>query len=290
LDRISKATKLVDKDRRDLQGTKKVRESDADRLRIRLCTYEGLDEALQKVTNVEGQFEVIEAKEGKLEALKGYILKLTTLALRIRELKSVESIKVPVIDIISQLGAKVDQVSKYAEDYDHRKAGVAGLKWVEALEVPAIDQIASLSSKLEAVTRFATEHERRSSRVEELEWVATLEDKVPGIAVLEGLSAKFELLDSWITKLRAAKAKFEVMNKIAKAPVPDVDALQQLQGKLVVLDQFLARHQALKGLVSTLEGDLAQVESEETALENEVTALGVCPTCVRPLTLDHSHA
>lgn len=290
LDRVNKATKLVEKDRRDLQATKKVREADADRLKIRLCTYEGLDEALQRVDDVDRQFAVIEAKEGKLDTIKGYILKLGTLAVRIRSLASVGSVKVPDIEVIGQLGPKVEQLTKFSEDYDRREAVVSGLKWVESLDVPDLREVSSLNSKLEDVNRFSVEYERRQSRVKDLEWVAALDTTVPDISEMKALASKFTLLTSWISKIRAVKGKYESVTKALKAPVPDPDTLQQLQGKLVTLDRFTAKLQALQNSVATLEADLAKVESEESGLELEVSALGVCPTCVRPLTLDHSHA
>jgi energy-coupling factor transporter ATP-binding protein EcfA2 len=333
LDRVSKATKLVEKDRRDLQGTKKIREADVDKLRIRLCAYEGLDDALHRVGDLEGQYEIIEAKEVKLEVIKGFILKLKELALRIRSLASVESVKVPAIDAVDQLGQKVDQLIKFSDEYSRRAEIVSNLEWVEDLEgrvpditpvstlnlkvdqlikfsdeysrraeivsnlewvedlegrVPDITPVSTLNLKVDQLTKFSVDHARRQTRVDELSWVESL--KVPVISGLEELSSKFTLLDLWVAKLRSLKAKFEDMNKMVKAPVPDPTTLQDLQGKLTTLDQYLAKFQSLQGIVGTLENDLAQVEVEEAGLEQEVNALGICPTCVRPMTLDHSHA
>ena len=290
LDRVSKATKLVEKDRRDLQGTKKIREADVDKLRIRLCAYEGLDDALHRVGDLEGQYEIIEAKEVKLEVIKGFILKLKELALRIRSLASVESVKVPAIDAVDQLDQKVDQLIKFSDEYSRRAEIVSNLEWVEDLEgrVPDITPVSTLNLKVDQLTKFSVDHARRQTRVDELSWVESL--KVPVISGLEELSSKFTLLDLWVAKLRSLKAKFEDMNKMVKAPVPDPTTLQDLQGKLTTLDQYLAKFQSLQGIVGTLENDLAQVEVEEAGLEQEVNALGICPTCVRPMTLDHSHA
>ena len=290
LDRVSKATKLVEKDRRDLQGVKKIREADADKLKIRLCAYEGLDNALQKVVDVEGQYKVIEAKEVKLGVIKEFLSKLKDLALRIRSLASVESVQVPAIDAIDQLGQKVDQLTKFSEDYDRREAIVSGLSWVEDLEgrVPNIASVSTMNSKVVQLTKFSTEHARRQSRVDGLTWVESL--VVPEISGLDALSSKFSLLDSWIGKLRALKEKFETVSKAVKAPVPDIELIQQLQNKLSTLNQYHAKLQSLQGLVGTLESELTTVEVEEAGLEQEVSALGVCPTCVRPMTLDHSHA
>jgi hypothetical protein len=292
LERINKATKLVEKDRRDVQATKKLREVDVDKLRIRLCSYDGLDTVLQRVDDVGHQFEAIEAKEGKLGTIKGYISKLHSLVVRVRDLKSVEAVEVPIIEEIDRLGPKVDQLSKFSEEYSRREASVAGLKWVESLEdkVPEIDPVSSLSSKIRTLSRFSTEHARRLVEVTKLEWVEGLEDKVPDIKGLKDSSTTLTLLSSWITRLMLIKEKYLAVDKATKAPVPDLEILQQLQGKLVNLDRLLSKSKSLQGSISSLESELAQVDSEETNLEGEISTLGVCPTCVRPLTLDHSHA
>lgn len=331
LTRVNKATKLVEKDRRDIQSTKKVREADVDKLRIRLCAYEGLDAALQRAVEVESQFGVIEAKESRLEAINGYISKIRTLGLKIRGLTSVVSVVVPETDTIKQLSPKVEQLSRFADEYGRRSLDVASLEWVEGLDVPEAKPLSESGVRLKQLSRFADEYDRRSvavtnlqwidtisvpdlgtlsesgvrleqlskfsedyarreSDVEALAWVEVLESKVPDISELEQVSTKFTLIDSWITRLRALKSKFDALDRLTKAPTPDPDTLQELQGKVHNLSQFIARYQALQGSIGTLEGELAQVEAEESTLEGEIQVIGVCPTCVQPLTTGHSHA
>jgi len=331
LTRVNKATKLVEKDRRDIQSTKKVREADVDKLRIRLCAYEGLDAALQRAVEVESQFGVIEAKESRLEAIKGYISKIQTLGLKIRGLTSVVSVVVPETDTIEQLSPKVEQLSRFADEYGRRSLDVANLEWVEGLEVPEAEPLSESGVRLEQLSRFADEYDRRSvavanlqwvdmisvpdlgtlsesgvrleqlskfsedyarreSDVRALAWVEALESKVPDISELEQVSTKFTLIDSWITRLRALKSKFDVLDRLTKAPTPDLDTLQGLQGKVHDLSRFITKYQSLQGSIGTLEGELAQVEAEEGTLEGEIQVLGVCPTCVQPLTTGHSHA
>jgi len=290
LTRVNKATKLVEKDRRDLQSTKKVREADVDKLRIRLCAYEGLDAALQRAVEVESQFGVIEAKEGRLGAIKGYISKIQTLGLKIRGLTSVVSVVVPETDTIEQLSPKVEQLSRFADEYGRRSSDIANLEWVEVLEVPEAKPLSESGVRLEQLSKFSDDYSRRKSDVEALAWVEVLESKVPDISELEQVSTRFTLIDSWITRLRALKSKFDVLDRLTKAPTPDLDTLQELQGKVRELNQFIVKYQSLQSSIGTLEGELAQVETEEGTLEGEIQVIGVCPTCVQPLTTGHSHA
>ena len=292
LERINKATKLVEKDRREVQAAKKLRESDVDKLRIRLCNYDGLDTARQRVDDVGHQFGAIEAQEGKLGTIKGYILKLHSLVVKVRDLKTVEAVEVPTIEAIDRLSPKVEQLSRFSDEYARRESGVTGLKWVEDLEgrVPEIEPVSSLVSKLGDLSRLSTEHAHRLAAVTKLEWVEALEGKVPDIKDLKDTSAKFTLFNSWITRLKSIKEKYLAVDKAVKAPVPDLETLQQLQTKLANLDRLISRSKSLQGSISSLEGELAQVESDEVDLDGEISSLGVCPTCVRPLTLDHSHA
>lgn len=331
LTRVNKATKLVEKDRRDIQATKKVREADVDKIRIRLCAYEGLDAALQKAAEVESQFGVIEAKESRLGVIKGYILKIQTLGLKIRGLTSVVSVVVPSTDTIEQLSPKVEQLSRFADEYGRRSLDVASLEWVEDLEVPEAKPLSELGVKLGLLSKFADgydqrsvavanlqwvgtisvpdlgtlsesevrlrqlskysdEYARRESDVEKLAWVEALDAKVPDISELEQMSTKCTRIDSWVMRLRALKSKFDALDRLAKAPTPDLGTLQELQGKVHDLSQFILKYKTLQDSIGTLEGELAQVEAEEGTLEDEIQEIGVCPTCVQPLTMGHSHA
>jgi len=329
LTRINKATKLVEKDRREAQSTKKVREGDVDKLRIRLCNYDGLDEALERVSSVESRFEAIEVVGGRLDNIKGYISKITTLGLKIRGLASVTAVKVPETAGINQLVPKVEALSKlvdgysrrssavsslewvedvevpdvtmipgsnskverlawFVEEYQRRYIGCSGLEWVDKLKVPDVTSISDSSSRVIQLSRFATEYSRRKSEVEALEWVEKVE--VPDTLTLSQSSKKLGLFDFWISKLRGIKSKFDVLDKVAKVAIPDADTLQGLQGKLSTLSRFATRAQSLQKAIDAMESELVQVEAEERALESEIQVLGVCPTCVRPLTLDHTHA
>jgi hypothetical protein len=119
-------------------------------------------------------------------------------------------------------------------------------------------------------------------------WVEGVE--LPDISSLGQSVKSLELFDSWISKLRAIKCKFDALDRVTKVPLSDADPLQGLQGKLGVLSQFSARVQSLQRAITAMGVELAQVEAEEKALEDEIQSLGVCPTCVRPLTLEHTHA
>lgn len=289
LARVNKATKMVEKDRRDLQSTKKVREADVDKLRIRLCNYEGLDGALQKVAEVECKFEALEVKESRLEAINEYISKIRTLGLKIRGLTGVTSVSIPGIEIIEQLGPKVEQISRFAEEYPRKFSDVANLEWVAGLEVPEEKPLSESCARLEQLSRFFTSYARRESDVKALAWVDSLESRVPDIIGLEQSSAKLTLIDSWVTRLRSLKSKFDVLNKLTQASVPDPGSVQELQGKVSTLSQFFSRYKTLQDSIGVLEVELEQVEVEESTLEGEIRVIGVCPTCVQPLTMGHSH-
>ena len=290
LTRINKATSLVEKDRREVKSTKKVREGDVDRLRIGLSAYTGLDGDLQRVIEVEHQFEAIEDKEVRLETIKGFILKITTLGLKVRALTGVTSVVVPDTNPIEQLSPKVEHLHRFSDEYARRGADVANLAWVGDLEVPEVTALSTASSSLDQLSKFIVGKVRREADVERLSWVAGLDSKVPDISGLNQIFSKISLVDSWVVRLRTLKAKFDSLNRGAKAQIPDVDTVQELQEKLTTLSKFIVKSQALQGLIGPLETELSQVESDEDTLEKEIQVLGVCPTCTTPLTLGHSHA
>lgn len=290
LNRINRATKLVEKDRRDLQSTKKVLEGDVDKIRIRLCAYDNLDDALAKAGEVEHRFEAIEVSTDKLNTIKEFIAKITTLGLRIKALKGVDSVEVPDLGSIETAKSKVEQLQEFADSYSYREAEVAELLWVDELQVPDSERLTQAGSRLQELSGYVSEYSRRQAAVANLEWVEGLDGKIPEIAGITESSGKLDLMNSWLTRMRLLKLKFEALKKISDSKVPDPDQLRVLQDKVGTLSRYASKVKLLSDSIASLQSDLTRVEQEEKSLQEEIDVLGVCPTCVRPLTLEHSHA
>jgi hypothetical protein len=246
LTRINKATKLVEKDRRELQATKKVREKDFDNLRLRLCAYEGLDAALHKVVDVEGQFVAIEAKEGRLWAIKGYISRVTTIGLKIRGLTAVVSVVIPDTDAIEQLGPKVELLSKLAGEYGRRQLDVTELEWVGNLEIPDATSISESGIRLKQVSEFATEYGRRQLDVTELEWVGNLE--VPDATSISESGIRLKQVSEFATEYGRRQLDVTELAWVdtLDALVPDISGLDQVHAKFTLLDAWVTSLRALK--------------------------------------------
>jgi hypothetical protein len=248
LDRINRAAKAAEKDRKEAASTKKLREEDAVTLRVRLQQYEGLDEAVLRVSKVESQSSEVEAAESSVVALEGYIASTSQLTKKIRDLKVVSSVSVPALGLIQDPHLRV-----------------------------------------KSLTRFSEELERREADCKTLEWVDVFSEKVPDIDSLKSKLLSIQRLEGLITKARKLKEKFKTLEAANKSTPPSIDEIATLHSTVVAMSRFSSRLATLSNSVTTLTSEFDSYSDQERKLEAEVAELGVCPTCVQPLSLGHQH-
>lgn len=248
LDRINKASKLADKDRREAASTKKVREKDAADLRVRLEGYEGLDNAVLRVSEVATQLKEVEASEVKVATLVRYTETAQALTLQVQDLLRLSSTPTPNFE-------------------------------------PVVDA----EKKAALLCKFHSDLVRRVTDYKSFSWVAGFLGKVPNIEPLTQQYAQLTTFDGWVIRLRSFKDRFGYLDKVAKAPLPDLNALTDLQKKVGDLSSFNRRVTTLEAAIGKLSSNLDSVTAELTEVEGEANSLGMCPTCTQAVHVGHSH-
>lgn len=248
LDRINRASKAVEKDRKEAVSTRKLREEDALSIKLRLQRYTGIDEAIQKVESLAQNSEEVDTVEAAVSVLNGFIGSTRSIAVQVRSLTAVSSVAVPEVALVKTPYERVKVLTRLSEDLSRREGDCEGLSWVEPFSsaVPEIDPI---------------------------------KDRLRVIQLLDGL----------IVRAKVLKEKFKLLDAASKSRPPPIDDLVRLHTQILNLSKFNQRLTALKSLVNDLTTEITTYEVQEKELEKEATDLGVCPTCVQPLSLGHQH-
>lgn len=106
---------------------------------------------------------------------------------------------------------------------------------------------------------------------------------VPPKAPLVQKVAEFERLNRWHGQLVAFRDFFNASKPVETLPPLVAPAFRDKLTELDRLSALLARLQVTEAAVARLEAQCKAAEAEAEAAHAEVEALGVCPTCIRPL-------
>lgn len=248
LDRINRASKSAEKDRKEAVSTRKLREDDSLALRLRLQKYEGIDEAIQKVDILEQRNVEVDTVETSVSVLSGFIDSTRSIATQIRSLTAVSSVSVPEVTSVSNPYEKVKTLTRLSDGLRRREADCEALSWVDNFSA-AVPEIDPIKSRLEVI----------------------------------------RLLDGLIIRARVLKEKFKLLDAANKSSPPSIDGLSTLHTKIMNLSRFIQRLTLLSGTIGDLTQEIETYTIQEKDLEEEVATLGVCPTCVQPLSLGHQH-
>ena len=246
LDRINRASRAVEKDRKESISTRKLREEDAISFRVRLHKYKGLDEVLQKVAVIEKKSLEVDTVETSVAVLNGFIESTRLVASKIRVLTTVSSVWVP--------------------------------------EIPSIPY-----KTVNTLAKFSSDFKKRKEDCDALSWVDTFSSTIPEIDLIKEKIKLIQSLDTLIIRARLLKEKFKLLDTASKSNPPPIDDLTCLHIRVVDLSKFTQRLTVTERVIDDLTSELNSHKIQEKDLESEVAALGVCPTCVQPLSLGHQH-
>ena len=143
LDRINRASKAAEKDRKEAASTRKLREEDSISIRVRLQKYEGLDGAIQKTAALEQKSSEVDVVESSVSALNEFIGSTRSVASQIRALTTVRSVAVPEIASVKGPYDTVKVLAEFSDNLKRREEDCSALSWVETFSsaVPEIDPI-----------------------------------------------------------------------------------------------------------------------------------------------------
>jgi hypothetical protein len=160
LDRINVAMRLAEKDRKEAASLRKVREKDAQELRVRVAAYDGLDAAVVRVGEIEVEERKVLAAREKVGQLDRYITEVHGLARQVKGLQTVTALAVPDDAPVVALGDTVAALGRFAVILVDRQATVASLQGVEDVVAPDVEPVEKggvAFTKLDAwLTKFRT--------------------------------------------------------------------------------------------------------------------------------------
>jgi hypothetical protein len=147
--------------------------------------------------------------------------------------------------------------------------------------VPDPKSIKDMARVLESINAYMTQLEDRRQGVTHLASVEQVE--IPSATSLTTGLSSLQQLNRWVQQLAEIKGWLTSGKSLDGFSVPSPEGLHAGWSNLRNLDVFTQKYEALTQTCSDLERDLEETVKEEQALNEERDALGVCPTCIRPL-------
>lgn len=240
LDRINAAMRLSEKDRRDKNATRKVREKDIQTLETRLQVYDGLDIVLADVKALTDKQAAIQATDKALRDIDTYMADLSAHAASIRDLTLTTSLVVPAPQTLKDSLDRLTALNTYMVDLTAKETAVETLAGVLDIQVPSTQ---------------------------------SYKDSLKRLTDLSGYLERAVTIKGWLAPSKA----------VEESRVPIDTNLVAGYRLLDLLDGQLKKYDELSGTVTTLEEDLNAANDEAQRLTEEQRELGVCPTCIRPI-------
>lgn len=139
LDRINVAIRMVEKDRKEKASLRKVREADLLSLNQKLSRFDGLDEVLLKVRQVEAALERIEKHRARVEILNRFIDQARRIQAAISELTGAEGIQIPDASPLGMKAEHLMKVVQFALEGKEKGLVIKALSGIETVNVPSLD-------------------------------------------------------------------------------------------------------------------------------------------------------
>jgi hypothetical protein len=300
LDAINVAVKMVEKDRREANSLRKVREKDLAELNAQLDQYGGLDPALDRAAKVEARLGKLQAMEVEGARVYGFIVSLEAAKERVDSLSGVDAVRAPVVASLVARGDEYRKTVEYTDKWLTLMPPYKALQGVEKVEAP---------SPANLVRKAAEYQQLVSMQIREAECQATIAacigvESVHAPTSLPNASAVTTLrqMGTWIAKLVAARVWKAEIQKGEQLPTLDSRPLVEKGRALTGCADLARKLDFLTRGVDLLEEQIraAAKEAEEATVlleeaRAELRALGVCPTCAQtyqdqPQGKGHEHA
>lgn len=289
LDRINTATRLVEKDRREIMSTRKIREEDVKTLESELGTYDGLDDAVKAVRGCELALLAVVEAQAKLNQLAGHIQQLSVLVADIRRLQEASSIDIEEPTQLEQgVGTAILQL-RFHGNLVKLNESIDRLTQASRADVSDPEILTTAVARVKQSFRLGVDWARRSS---ELKVVEGLETSLQSFDVdkLDQPASTTLRLHSWFCTLLRGKRLLDSLEGLID--VPDTVELETKTFDLRGLQPLVQRLGSIVPAMRDMIAENKSLAAEEAQVDMELDALGVCPFCVQPLTVKdrHNHA
>jgi hypothetical protein len=192
---------------------------------------------------------------------------------------------------VAAVQAELDEIEKKAEKAEKLDEFMASgaalgqrirtLEMGLLVEVPDHTQLATSSAALLQLDGWRHRYAGQMAAIEVLLPVETL--AIPERGPIQTTHETYTKLSRWHGQLVDFRDFFALMKPIEVLPVLDATGVKDGLVGFQQVHGYLTRLEALEATLAKLEAAYAAILVEEKEAHDEMEALGVCPTCVRPL-------
>lgn len=289
LDQINAATRLADKDRREAVAKRKVREGDVKELEGSLSSFDGFDTALQSLQEADEGFQALVRVQGKVQQLGRFLDAMESIVTDVRRLQEAASVDVDdPVELVTAL-VKAQQCLMFHEKLEVLTQESVKLGKASQVDVEDPDILSEKSSSVQTLRRYEIELVRRQKEVEGMSEIDSSLSHFPEEDPLLVPASSLLQFKTWMSKLQQLKSVFTSHSQLSD-DISDPDGLVAQASKLKDLSSIITRLSPLPAVIRDLDSRAKSLNSDYFDVGAEIDALGVCPTCTRPLKEGHTHA
>jgi DNA repair ATPase RecN len=281
LDAVNEAVKLAEKDRREAVTLRKTREKDVQELTEKVAGYNGLDDLDALTSRVEVSLEMINATELRKATTVSYIESLSTFETALRGLIAICGTTIPSSDDLRASYEKLSTATSLNDRYQDQARTLKILRGMES--IPSVDptKMHDLAGSADNITEMLW-------RLQELVPILKAGKALEGLPELKSerlekkLSA-FTSVGSWFERTGSLQELVGEVEIASGVKLPEASRLTSLVGKNAQAGAMAQRLAAIEDTITDLKMEIDKLDVEAATLQQEVDAMGVCPTCARPL-------
>ena len=243
LDKISAAMKLADRDKREIQATRKVRGQDVLGLEVKLETYQGLDAACARADLVETSLAAIEMHAERIEDLSGYISTTQSLVSEVKGLAEVVRAKAPSFDLVQSHWQMVQDLTRLQGQLIEVGGAYRNLSSIKVGDLPELEPVTDGIARVRLLSGWIGKLRSLRGSFETLAGVETL--KVPQVPPTADLRERVKALLAFESRLSAvlgAVGRLEQDMKTLNVEESEVQAQVDELGVCPTCSQPLVSH------------------------------------------------
>jgi AAA domain len=230
LDRINIASRMAEKDRRECVAQRKVREKDVMALKIKVASYQGLDDVLTLVRETEAEEHRIAEQRARRDKIVGLKNAFITAGREFKILREISTITVPDWAPVSSLYAKCKAIAGFIAATTVRQSVIARLEGVDAITPPDFSPVSAAGTRFIKFTAWVTKlrtYKELFARAKVLETRPTPEitpllETWRGVLKIASLHARGKAAHDAVVRLEQACAAIETDYEAVKAEEADL--------------------------------------------------------------------
>jgi len=283
LDQVNAALKLSEKERKSASSTRKVREKDLASVDGRIQATTKIQEAVDLSARATSLVSKVEAGEAREESLQAFSAKVDSLVRSLNKVSKVEAIEVDpnLLGPVSEAGQKLLTGEGKLVKLRVLVPQVKSLSSLPTDPPPPVTGLVDSSSRLLDGSKRLSKLQAMmglnlDSKLSEMDQVL-----IPDLGGVVSRWSKLSSLLGWNRRL----LQIPTIDK----EVPDVLDLPTISVATALrIESWGTQLESIVKEINSQTQDLKATDLERKKIQDEIDALGVCPTCKQPWAMAHS--